>query len=226
MKCEILFKEVCNLYGDYGNVMLLKKCFPKEIIETSFNEVPYFVNHKVDFLYLGPMSESMQEKVIQKLLPYKERIKELIEENTVFLFTGNAIEILGSEIKEETKTIKGLNLFQITTKRHPENRYNSLVLATYKDSEIVGYISSSSTPTIKEPSLFQVVKEKNNLKEEGIHYKNFFGTTLLGPILVLNPKFTKNLLSLLGYHKKLPFERELYFAYEKRLSEYKKEIEY
>lgn len=102
MKIEILFPEVCNLYGDISNMKYLKKCIPnEEYIETSIEEEPAFMKQDVNFIYLGAMTERMQEKVIQKLLPCTEKIKELIDKNVVFLFTGNAIEVLGKYIENE-----------------------------------------------------------------------------------------------------------------------------
>lgn len=227
-KLEILFSEVCNLYGDRGNITLLKQCFEEEnFVFTTLLEEPYFVKHKVDFLYLGPMSESTQERVIEKLRPYKEKIKTMIEEGVVFLFVGNAMEILGKEIiLEDGSILKGLGIFDIITKRHPKKRYNSLLLGQYERRKMVGYISQSSTPTIKEKPFLKVLKEKSNIEKEGIHVKNFFGTRMLGPILVLNPYFTKSILKLLDYEKPLPYEEELIIAYEKRVKEYQKDIQY
>lgn len=113
MKIEILFPEFCNLFGDISNMKYLKKCLPdEEFIETSIEEEPAFVSQDVNFIYLGPMTERTQEKVINKLQPYTEKIKELIEKNVVFLFTGNALEILGKYIENEDGTkIKGLRDF-------------------------------------------------------------------------------------------------------------------
>lgn len=110
MKIEILFPEFCNLFGDISNMKYLRKCLPnEEYIETSIDEEPAFVSQDIDFIYLGAMTEKMQEKVIQKLLPYKERIEELIEKGIVFLFTGNAIEVLGKYIEnEDGSKIEGL----------------------------------------------------------------------------------------------------------------------
>lgn len=110
MKIEILFPESCNLYGDTSNMKYLKKCLPnEEYIETWLEAEPAFVSQDVDFIYMGAMTERMQERVIQKLLPYKERIKELIEKNVVFLLTGNAIEVLGKYIEnEDGSKIEGL----------------------------------------------------------------------------------------------------------------------
>ena len=73
MTIEILFPEICNLYGDSGNVLFIEKNFPNaQIIKTKLNEEPYFANNKVNFIYMGPMTEKNSIKICQKLLPYKE----------------------------------------------------------------------------------------------------------------------------------------------------------
>ena len=86
LKIEILFPEFCNLFADSQNMRYLKQCIPEAtFIETSFNEEPKFVSEKINLIYLGAMTEKMQEKVIAKLKKYKSKIEELIEQNTIFL---------------------------------------------------------------------------------------------------------------------------------------------
>src|SRR5699024_2004467 len=135
MKIEILFPEFCNLYGDMYNMKYLKMCIPEaEFIETALEEEPKFVKEDVNLIYLGPMTENTQEKVIKKLLPYKERIIELIEKNVVFLFTGNALEILGKYIENEDGTrINGLGIFDVYAKRDMFHRHNSYLIGKYED---------------------------------------------------------------------------------------------
>ena len=57
---------------------------------------------------------------------------------------------------------------------------------------------------------------------EGIKDHNFIGTYILGPILILNPLFTKKILEMLGYENaNLAFEEETMEAYKQRLEEFK-----
>ena len=222
---EILFEEICNLYGDQGNVNYLEQNF-NNIIKTSYIEEPYFVKNDVKMIYLGPMSEKNKIKVLNKLKQYKERIKELIDNNVIFLFTGNAFEILGKTIKtNDNNIIEGLNLLDVETVENEENRYNSLYLGKFNDIEIVGYKSQSSNSIINEKPLFETIREENNSKYEGLRKNNFFGTNLLGPILILNPYFTKYLFKLLNKDSIL-YEEELVDAYNKRLQEYKSDIKF
>ncbi len=96
LNIEILFPEYCGYFGDGQNMRYLQKCIPQaNFIKTSLDEIPYFANNNVDLIYMGTMTEHTQERVIQKLLPYKEKIKQMIEEKVNMLFTGNSIEIFG-----------------------------------------------------------------------------------------------------------------------------------
>ena len=128
MKIETLFPEFCNLFGDISNIKYLKKCLPEaEFIDSPIDQEPAFVKEDVNLIYLGPMTERTQEKVINKLQPYKERIIELINKGTVFLFTGNALEVLGKYIEnEDGSKIEGLGIFDVYAKRDMMHRHNSL----------------------------------------------------------------------------------------------------
>lgn len=230
MKIEILFPEFCNLYGDISNIKYLKKCLPdEEYIETSIDQEPAFTTQDINFIYLGAMTENMQEKVIQKLLPYKEKIEELIEKNTIFLFTGNAIEVLGKYIEnEDGSKIEGLGIFNVYAKRDMMHRHNSLFIGKYEDIEVVGFKSQFSMMygNIENEYFLQVEKGigiNPESKLEGIKKNNFFGTYLTGPILILNPLFTKKVLSIMGVEEpKVAFEEDTLAAYEERLKEFKK----
>ena len=112
MKIEILFPEFCNLFGDISNMKYLRKCLPnEEYIETSIEDEPAFLNEDIQFIYMGAMTERTQEKVIKKLMPYKEKINELIEKGVVLLCTGNALEIFGKYIENEDVCLVNKSLY-------------------------------------------------------------------------------------------------------------------
>lgn len=233
MKIEVLFPEVCNLYGDIFNIKYLKQCIEgAEFIETSLTDEPKFINEDVKMVYMGPMSESMQLTVIKKLLPYKEKIKELIKNGTVFLFTGNSMEVLENYIEDEDGSkYQGLGIIDLYAKRDMMHRFNSLFLGILKDNDlkIMGYKATFSFSYGNNESnyAFKSIKGIGINKEsnlEGIRINNFFGTYLIGPILVINPEFTKYILKLIGVEKpKLAFEKEADECYKIRLSEFEKD---
>ena len=230
LKIEVLFPEFCNLYGDISNIKYLKKCLPNaKFYETAFDEELIFTKEKVNFIYLGPMTEKMQEKVINKLKPYKERIKELIDENVVFLVTGNAVEIFGKYIENEDGTkIEALDIFDIYAKRDMLHRHNSIFIGNWEDIKVVGFKSQFTFAYgNNENDYFAKVEKGIGLnkesKLEGIQKNNFIGTYLLGPILILNPMFTKKIIEKMGIEDvKLAFEEDTIAAYNQRLSEFEK----
>ena len=71
MKIEVLFSEVCNLSGDFQNVEYLRQTLPEsEFIFTALTEEPAFLNERPDMIYMGTMTEAIQRRVIEKLMPY------------------------------------------------------------------------------------------------------------------------------------------------------------
>lgn len=226
MKIEILYKEVCNLYGDYYNHIYIKKNFQDSTIyETSLNETPHFINEDIDFIYIGSSSEKNQQIIIEKLLPYKERLTELINKNKIILATGNAMEIFGKEIIDKNKTIKCLGIFNYYAKRNMDNRYNYLFLGEFDKIKIIGHKSQFSLiyDINEENGFIKKIRGLGNNFEadyEGFKKNNFYGTYLLGPILVINPYFTKYLMKQLKIKNKLVFEKEAIEAYKYTLNEF------
>lgn len=226
---EILFPEFCNLYGDISNMQYLRKCMPEaNFIETAFDEEPTFVKGHVDMIYLGPMTERMQEKVIRKLQIYRERIQELIEEKVVFLLTGNAMEILGEYIqKEDGSQIEALKLFPIYSKRDMMHRHNSHFIGKFEDIDIVGFKSQfSMSYGDNEKNYFATVEKGIGLnsqsKLEGIRKNNLVATYVIGPILILNPLFTKKIIEMMGVRTpKIALAEDVMLAYQQRLKEFR-----
>lgn len=231
IKIEFLYPEACNLYGDTFNIKYLEKCLGEnaKIIKTALTDKPAFVTEDVNMIYIGPMTEKIQEIVINKLKPYKEKIEELIEKNVLFLATGNSLEVFGKYIENEDGTkIEALGIFDIYAKRQMFNRHNSMFLGKYEDIEIMGFKSQFTLCYGENRDMYFAEVEKGiglnpESKLEGIKKNNFIGTYVLGPILVLNPQFTKKILKKLGIEKpELVFDECINKAYSQRLNELKK----
>ncbi|MGN1326801.1 MAG: hypothetical protein ACI4VQ_01785 [Clostridia bacterium] len=228
VKIEVLFPEVCNLFGNMYNIKYLEKSIKDvEIINTALTDEPSFISEDVDMIYMAPMTEKTQEIVINKLKPYVEKIKELIEKNKVFLVIGNALEVFGKYIEnEDGSKIEGLGITNLYAKRDMMNRYNYLFLGKIEDTKIVGFKSqfSMSYGDNSNQYVFEAIRGTGINKEstlEGIRINNFIGTYVLGPILVLNPLFTKYILKLMGIeNQELAFEKEAMECYNIRLKEF------
>ena len=226
---EVLFGEICNLYGDAQNTVYLKQTLPQEtFIETALTDEPYFVNHTPNLILLGGMSEHTQRQVIEKLAPLKNRIEELINAGTVFLCTGNAGEIFTKHISYVTEKIEtdAIGLFDLTVKTDWLKRYNGKVLGTADGVTITAFRSSFSFIYGDNSKYCFLEAERGcglnpDTKLEGMRRNNLICTSLLGPLLPLNPLFPEYLVKLAGYDAKAAFRNEAMDAYEQRLKEFR-----
>lgn len=228
MTIEILFGEICGLYGDRQNAEYLKATLPQaRFVETALVDTPLFVSEDVDGILIGSMSEKTQRQVIEKLRPYRQRILELVEKGTPILATGNACEIFCSHIDyltEETQ-IDGLGLVDLTVKTKYFGRYNGKVLGELEDMQIVGFRSQFSFlyGDNSENYFLKVLRGDGINKEsklEGFRVKNLIGTQVLGPILPLNPLFCEYFIRLAGGETQAAFREEAMAAYTQRIKEF------
>lgn len=231
MKIEVLYPEICCLFGDKANMRYLELCLPEaEFVRTPLSKEPHFLSDKVDMVYFGSMSESSQSRVLSRLVGHEERINELISDGTVFLMTGNSFEIFGNHIEtEQGERIETLGLFDFYAKRTIPKRFNSLFLGSFGEEKIVGYTSrfSHTYGANENEGLFQIEKGYGLNPEaafEGVRRGNLFGTYLLGPLLIQNPDFTAYLQTLLGLTPHLAYEKAIREAYETRLAEFRRDI--
>ena len=227
MTIEVLFPETCCLYGDLQNVSYLASACGAEVRRTAFSDEPLFLRETPDLLYLGSAPESAQERAAATLLPYKERLRELIDGGANILATGNASELFGRRITgDDGADFAGLGLFDFEARREMMNRYNGLYLGKFGDMDIVGFKSQFAHTYGADdlPPLFETVRgdgRNRGDKREGLHVNNFMATYLLGPMLILNPDFAKYVLTLMGAENpSLPFEQAAYDAFHRRLEEF------
>ena len=227
MKMEILYPEVCNLYGDLMNIEYLSRSLPEaDVIRTSLKTPPAFLTQDVDLINLCSMSEQAQELVADALRPHTDRIKELIDGGTIFLVTGNALEIFIRSIEnEDGSQIEMLGLFDLVAKRRMMDRYNALYLGKLDELDIVGFKSQFTHAYGDDAAaLFQTVRgvgRNPHSMLEGIRKNNFMASYVLGPLLIMNPPFAKYIMGLLSVSDRpLAFEAAAMDSYALRLMEF------
>lgn len=223
MTIEVLYPELCSLYGDQANIAYLQKCIPDAAFHFTHNhETPRFAAGPVDLVYLGAMTESKQELALKRLMPYREQLWNRIEDGMFVLATSNSMELFGQRIQDGEKEIPALGYFPISAKRDMDHRHNSMFLGSFDGMKIVGNKSqySFSYGQFDDPFIRVIggCGMNPDAAAEGIHYKNFYATYLLGPFLILNPPFTKYLLNQMGCTGPLAFEAEAMDAYQYRLT--------
>ncbi|MCF0135782.1 MAG: hypothetical protein HUJ69_05105 [Lachnospiraceae bacterium] len=210
IRIEILFPEVANLFGEPFNVKYLKQSLGEEceVIETALTETPAFPNGSVDLVYMGAMNESSQLLAINALKPYVEVMKTQIEAGKVFLFTGNAMEVLGTSITFDDKVEHpALGITPLRSRTDMMHRYNTLFDGNVKTEEgdirIQGFKTTFSFSYGENEDHYFAssirgcgINKQSTL--EGYRIHNCIATYLVGPLLVLNPDLALYILKLAG----------------------------
>lgn len=226
MKIELLYPEVCNLYGDLMNVEYLSRSCGAEVVRTSLKEEPRFLTEDIALVYMGTATERGQELARDAFAPWLDGLKRRTEAGGLTLLTGNALEIFGQYILDDGGgKIPMLGLFPTYAQRRMMARYNSLYLGKYGEMDIVGFKSQfAHSYGDNGAGLFTTTRGPGlnpDVKPEGFRQNNLMATYLLGPLTVLNPPFAKELLRLMGVeHPSLAFEDVAMEAYEIRVKEF------
>lgn len=215
-----LYPDIMNLYGDYGNVVILKKyiedqgfnvILDKKSIDDEINIKDY------SFIYIGSGTERSLDRVLKDIIRYKEDLKDYIDNKGIILSTGNSFEMFGKSIDEK----EALNIFDFEVKREKDRTTSDVIyISEYLKREVVGFVNKSSKIYHNNNPFFKVcfgVGENENNDYEGVKYKNFYGTHISGPILARNPEFVQKLVNDICKAQKANFK------YQKK--EYTNEIE-
>lgn len=227
MRVEIMYGELANLLGEHGTQNLLARTFGESnIVRTAFPKRPAFLGGDIDFVYMGPMTEQSQRLVLNAWRGLDDEFRDAIERDVLFFFTGNALDLVGRTIEyEEGETVEALGLFSFDTYCMRYERRNEAVYGNFQAIDVMGFRSQFTTHRgdLQEHPFIHLKYGDGTIPDsqvEGIRKNRFFATELLGPFLVLNPLFTKWLLSLVGFGGRLPFEEALIRAYDVRKKDF------
>ena len=231
MKAEVLFPEVGNLSGDLMNIRYLKQCCNAlEIVETDLKSRPAFLDEEVALVYMGTATETGLALAVKALRPYLDEIRAKIDAGQLMLLTGNAQEVFGNYIdSDQAERMEGLGILPIHAEYHMMQRHNSFFLGTFGETKIVGFKSlfGHTYPDGECEALFHTLRgvgRSGGSEDEGYRMNNLLATALTGPLLVLNPPFTKTLLRMMGAEDDaLAFEEAAMEAYRVRVAEFSDE---
>ena len=232
IKIAHLYYDLMNLYGENGNVRFLKYKLEEQDIKTEihFLSIDDKIDfNKYDFYYIGTGSHENQELVLNDISKYKDDIKKAIDDNKYFLVTGDALELFGNKIISDENETDALEIFDFETKNEEfrivgEQFYETDLI----NQKIIGFQNRDCVMTKVDTPLFSVIKGTGfnpNENNEGIKKNNFYGSYLLGPILVRNPYLTDCLVKQICKendikYKKPNYDDECYKAYSEYLKNF------
>lgn len=190
-----LYYDLLNLYGEQGNILALKRAFKNQNVEI---EVDYLsVQDKIDFkkydlVYLGSGSAENLLIALEDIKRHKKELKKYIESKKVLLATGNSYLLFGQKINN----LDALGIFDYYAASSEKMAHESL-MELYQEKDIIGFQNREFIVNNKRNHLFKVKEGLcDNLKSEyeGYHEYNFYGTFVIGPLLIRNPHFTNKLV--------------------------------
>lgn len=217
IKIAHLYYDLMNLYGESGNVKALKYQLEKQSIKVSVKFLT--LDDELDFdsydvIYIGSGTENNQKIVLNDLLKYKKDIEKAIEDGKYFICTGNSIELFGKNIVDSKENeYKALNIFDYSSKQENFRIVDEVLFkCDLIDKLILGFQNQSGIIKSDMLNLFSVEKGTGSYpgsKKEGIKYNNFFGTYVIGPILIRNPEILKYFVRniILSKDKKFKFKK-------------------
>lgn len=228
MKIEVLFPEVCNLYGDLQNVQYLKRCCDEiEIVETDLRTRPRFLNEDIALVYMGSATEQGLRLAADALRPLRAEIQAKLDAGQRMLLTGNAQDIFLTRIEsDKAPVIEGVGLLPGYAGYEMMKRHNSFFLGQFEGMDIVGFKSlfGHTRDAGEENGWFTAERGIGRNPEtavEGFRIGRLFATYLIGPLLILNPPLCKWFLRELGLPDTLAFEDAAMDSYEKRVAEFR-----
>lgn len=201
MKIAYLYYDFLNLYGESGNIKIIADVLKynkikHQIIYLSLDDDLNFQDY--DLVYIGSGTEENQKVALNHLMKYQKDIVKYIEDGKFVLATGNSVDMFGQKIIAN-KEYKGLNLLDFVVKQGKRKMKEVYLPSKITKKNILGFINNNSYIEDVDYSLFE---------NEGIQYHNFYGTYILGPILVRNPEFLKYFLNNFT-NKKLKYDLKI-----------------
>lgn len=202
LKILYLYPDMLELYGDYGNIQILKyriesRGYTAIIDRYSIGDkVPNFNNY--DIIFAGGGADNEQSILAKDLVKYKENIKEAIDNGIFFLLICGAYQLFGKYYKSvEGNIIPGLEIFDYYTVANPDRKkrcIGNIVIETClngSNSKIIGF-ENHGGQTFNISNSFGKVLFGNGNKfgdtEEGYFQENIIATYLHGPLLSKNPE--------------------------------------
>ena len=180
IKILYLYPDMLELYGDYGNVQVLKYRIEargyKAIIDrySIGDNAPNFNDY--DIVFAGGGADNEQSILADDLVKYKDNIKDAVNNGVFFLLICGAYQLFGKYYKGvEGNIIPGLEVFDYYTVANPDRKKrcigNIVIEATLNgvETKVIGF---------------------ENHGGQTFDISNSFGkaTYLHGPLLSKNPE--------------------------------------
>ena len=190
-----LYPRDMNIYGDWGNTLVLKKRlewhgYTVNLLEYNPGEA---FPEDVDLIVGGGGQDSGQSKIGEDLLLIGPKLKALADDNVPMLMVCGLYQQFGHFFKtKDGQIIKGIGLLDVETVAGDERMIGNIVTSSDEFGLIVGYENHSGRTTLSAhaTALGRVIRGAGNDgkdETEGARYRNVIGTYMHGSLLPKNP---------------------------------------
>ncbi len=202
LKILYLYPDMLELYGDYGNIQVLKYRIESRGCQAVIDrysigdDAPNFNDY--DIVFAGGGADNEQSILAEDLVKYTENIQEAVQNGVFFLLICGAYQLFGKYYKGvEGNIIPGLEVFDYYTVANPDRKKrcigNIVIDANLNDlkTKVIGF-ENHGGQTFNISNSFGKVLFGNGNKfgdsEEGFFKNNVIATYLHGPLLSKNPE--------------------------------------
>jgi lipid II isoglutaminyl synthase (glutamine-hydrolysing) len=202
MKLVHLYPREMNIYGDTGNVIVLRRRLqwrglPSEITTVSVGDR---LPNDADILLGGGGQDAAQGEIGADFAGRGAQLRAMADDGVVMLTICGAYQMLGHEfITQEGRRIQGVGVLDVVTHGQAERLIGNNFVDTVNAGRLVGYENHSGLtelgPGVRPLGATAHGRGNNGRDQtEGAVRDNVIGTYLHGPVLAKSPRFADELL--------------------------------
>lgn len=197
-----LYPREMNIYGDTGNVVVLRKRLqwrglPVQVTPVSVGDP---LPADADILLGGGGQDAAQGDIGIDFASRGAQLRAMADDGVVMLAICGSYQMLGHEfVTQEGRHIAGVGVLDVVTHGQPVRLIGNNFVDTPDAGRLVGYENHSGLTTLgsgARPLGTTQAGRGNNGKDqtEGAVRDNVIGTYLHGPVLAKSPRFADDLL--------------------------------
>lgn len=198
-----LYPKEMNIYGDNGNVLVLKKRlqwmgYKVEVYGVGIGDK---IPTKTSIIIGGGGQDAGQNDIAKDLLiAKKQTLKDMADNGVSMLMICGLYQLFGHYFKTSNNIeIPGIGILDAYTVAGPTRIIGNVVVDSKRYGKVIGYENHSGRTYLSKGTAnigLVPVGQGNNGEDnsEGCLYKNVIGSYLHGPILSKNNKLTNHII--------------------------------
>ena len=202
VKLAHLYPDKMNIYGDWGNIIAIKKRLEWRGHEVDYRRVELGDNYDfadADIVFGGGGQDKGQVEVADDLQRHGDNIHKAVSGGGVFLLVCGLYQLFGRRFTTSSGAeLPGIGVFDAETFGSSDRLIGNVTVGT-SWGDVVGFENHSGKTELSanQSALGRVIRGHGNNGEDGFEGAitgNTFGTYLHGPLLPKNPALCDEIL--------------------------------